>query len=58
MKKIALEQTQDFKDKDIDISTAEINGKYPENGYCVNTKVKEMIYVVSVAEKLLQKEIQ
>ena len=43
MKIISLEQTQEyknselciateynFKDKDIDISTAEINGKYPE----------------------------
>ena len=66
MKKIALEQTQeyknselciateyDFKDKDIDISTAEINGKYPENGYCVNTEVKEMIYVISGSGKII-----
>lgn len=66
MKKIALEQSQtyknselciateqDFKDKDIDISTAEINGKYPENGYCVNTEVKEMIYVISDSGKII-----
>ena len=60
MKKIALEQTEkfknselciateyEFKDKDIDLSTAEIKGRYPESGYCVNTKVKEMIFVIS-----------
>lgn len=59
MKKISLEETTEFKnsdlctateypfgDKDIDISTAVINGKYPENNYCVNTEVKEMIYVI------------
>lgn len=66
MKKIALEQTQEyknselciateynFKDKDIDISTAEIKGRYPENGYCVNTEVKEMIYVISGSGKII-----
>ena len=37
----------DFKDKDIDISTAVIKGRYPDEGYCVNTEVKEMIYVIS-----------
>lgn len=59
MKKIALEQTQkfrnsdlciateyDFGDKDIDIATATINGRYPEKGFCVNLEVKEMIYVI------------
>ena len=60
VKKITLEQTEtfnnsdlciateyDFKDKDIDISTALIKGRYPDEGYCVNTEVKEMIYVIS-----------
>lgn len=60
VKKITLEQTEtfnnsdlciateyDFKDKDIDISTAVIKGRYPDEGYCVNTEVKEMIYVIS-----------
>ncbi len=60
MKIVKLEETQQFKnsnlciateynfgDKDIDIATAEINGKYPEKGYCVNTEVKEMIFVIS-----------
>lgn len=36
-----------FYDDDIDISTAEINGRYPDSGYCVNTKIKEMIFVLS-----------
>ncbi len=60
MKKVALEETEVFKNsdlciateygfhnKDIDIATAEINGRYPEGAYCVNTDVKEMIYVIS-----------
>lgn len=60
MKRISLKQTQQFRnsdlciateypfnDKDIDISTATIDGKYPDEGYCVNTEVKEMIYVIS-----------
>ncbi len=59
MKKVSLNETKKFKnselciateyeigDKDIDIATAEINGRYPESGYCVNTKVKEMIFVI------------
>lgn len=36
----------DIGDKDIDIATAIINGRYPEKGYCVNTKVKEIIFVI------------
>lgn len=59
MKKISLSETQvfknsdcciateyDFQDKDIDVATAIICGRYPEDAYCVNTKVKEMIYVI------------
>ena len=59
MQKISLEETQKLKNSDlcqaiiypfeenkIDISTATIRGRYPEKGYCVNTKVKEMIYVI------------
>lgn len=59
MKKIAFEEAQifnnselciateyNFQDKDIDIATAVINGRYPEGAYCVNTEVKEMIYVI------------
>lgn len=60
MKIVKLEETQkfknsdlcvatlyDFNDKDIDISISEIDGKYPEENYCMNTDVKEMIYVIS-----------
>ena len=33
-----------FNDKDIDISTATISGRYPSEGFCVNEAVKEMVY--------------
>lgn len=59
MKKVSLEETIEYKnsdlciateypfcDKNIDIATATINGKYPEEDFCVNTEVKEMIYVI------------
>lgn len=36
----------DFKDKDIDLGTAVINGRYPEDGYCVNEKCKELVFVL------------
>lgn len=35
-----------FKDKDIDLGIATITGRYPETGYCVNLKSKELIYVI------------
>ena len=35
-----------FGDKDIDIGIATITGRYPEEGFCVNTKCKELIYVI------------
>ena len=67
MKKISLKQTKEFKnsdlcivaeygfdDKDIDISTAEINGRYPEKGFCVNQEVKEMIYVLEGSGEILK----
>lgn len=68
MKIVKLEETETFKnsdlciateydfgDKDIDIATAEINGKYPEHGYCVNTEVKEMIFVISGGGQSIKK---
>lgn len=33
-------------DKDINISSAEISGRYPDKGFCANTKCKEIIYVI------------
>lgn len=35
-----------FGDTDIDIGVAIITGRYPEEGYCMNTKCKELIYVI------------
>lgn len=60
MKKISISETEkcnhsnvcsvteyNFNDKDIDISILEVSGRFPENGFCMNTKVKEMVYVES-----------
>ena len=52
MKKIALEQSQTYKNSELCIAT-EYDFKYPENGYCVNTEVKEMIYVISGSGKII-----
>ncbi len=35
-----------FGDKDIDLGLATITGRYPDNGYCVNLKSKELIYCI------------
>lgn len=36
----------EFNDPDINIGTAEINGRFPESGFLVNEKVKEYAYVI------------
>lgn len=36
-----------INDKDINIGVAQINGRYPEKGYAINEKCKEIIYVIS-----------
>ena len=41
-----------FKDKDMDLGIAIITGRYPENGFCVNTISKELIYVLDGNGKL------
>lgn len=41
-----------FNDKNIDLGIATITGRYPENGYCVNTISKELIYVLDGNGKL------
>ncbi len=41
-----------FNDKNIDLGIATITGRYPENGYCVNTVSKELIYVLEGNGKL------
>ncbi len=71
MKKISLTETQDFKnselciateydfaDKDIDIATAVISGRYPETGFCVNLEVKEMIYVIEGGGSIFKEDIE
>lgn len=35
-----------LNDKDINFATAVISGRYPDSGYCVNEKCKELIYVI------------
>jgi hypothetical protein len=36
----------EFGDPDINIGTAEIDGRYPESGFLINEKVKEYAYVI------------
>lgn len=45
-----------LKDKDINCSTAIINGRYPETGYCVNEECKELIYVLEGEGTLNKKD--
>lgn len=69
MKLVKLEQVNKFEnsdkckgieyelgDKDINFSIATINGRYPENGYCVNEECKELIYVMDGHGTLNKKE--
>lgn len=35
-----------FHTKEIDLGIAIISGRYPENGFCMNRKCKELIYVL------------
>lgn len=35
-----------FGDEKIDLGLAEITGRYPDSGYCVNLVSKELIYVI------------
>lgn len=35
-----------LKDKDINVAFIEIKGRYPDNGFVTNEKVKELIFVV------------
>ena len=40
-------------DTDIDVAVAEISGRYPEEGFAVNEKVKEIVYIVSGRGKIV-----
>ena len=35
-----------FNDKDLDLGLAEITGRYPKKGYCLNEISKELIYIL------------
>ena len=35
-----------FRNKNMDLGVAEITGRYPEKGYCVNLISEELIYVL------------
>ena len=41
-----LEYSILLDDKDIDCGVNEINGRYPEKGYCTNLKCKELAYIL------------
>lgn len=69
MKLVKLEQAKKFSnsdrckgieyplnDKDINFSIATINGRYPDNGYCINEKCKELIYVIDGNGSLNKKD--
>lgn len=43
-------------DKDINISSAEITGRYPDKGYCANMECKEIIYVIEGTGTLFKKD--
>ncbi len=43
-------------DEDLDGAVAEINGRYPESGWSMNTKVKEMAFVLSGEGKVVTKD--
>lgn len=45
-----------LEDKDINCATARITGRYPNTGYCVNEKCKELIYVIEGAGTLNKKD--
>ena len=36
-----------FSDKDMDLGVITITGRYPDEGYCVNTISKELVYVLN-----------
>ena len=37
----------ELNDPDINCATAKITGRYPNTGYCMNEKCKELIYVIN-----------
>lgn len=45
-----------LEDKDINMATATIKGRYPDTGYCVNEECKELIYVIEGKGTLNKRE--
>lgn len=41
-----LEYSIELKEKDIDFCINRISGRYPEKGYCMNEKCKEICYIL------------
>ena len=41
-----------FSDKDMDLGIATITGRYPDEGYCMNTISKELVYVLDGRGKI------
>lgn len=51
-----LEYSVELNDKDIDFAINTINGRYPETGYCSNTKCKELAYILEGSGFLNKKD--
>lgn len=45
-----------LNDPDINCATVAIMGKYPDKGYCINEKYKELIYVIQGSGTLNKKD--
>lgn len=45
-----------LNDKDINLSIAQINGRYPDSGYCINEVCKELVYVLDGNVTLYKKD--
>ncbi|MFH0837332.1 MAG: AraC family ligand binding domain-containing protein [Candidatus Aenigmatarchaeota archaeon] len=41
-----------FDEKDINVAFVEINGRYPETGFVMNTKVKEIVFITEGSGKI------
>lgn len=46
----------EFNDNEVSILRFEINGLYPENAWCMNKKLKEIIYVIERSGKIIKEK--
>lgn len=44
----------EFNDNEVSVSRSEINGIYPENAWCMNRELKEIVYVIEGSGKLVK----